>query len=435
MTTSTQPMEREENLAGRISSMANGLIGSEVLKIASDIREMAGEGKRICNLTVGDFSPTEFRIPRFLEENIREALQRGETNYPPSDGMLALRKAVLSFYGRWLGLDYPVDSVLITGGSRPGIYATYAALVDPGDPVVYPVPSWNNNHYCHLSGAAPRPAACSPADSFLPTRETLKTAIADARLLALNSPLNPTGTAFTSEALAGICDLVLEENARRQPGERPLYVLYDQVYWMLTFGTTKHVDPVSLRPAMRAYTVYVDGISKAFAATGLRVGWVVGPHDVIQRMASIVGHIGAWAPRAEQVATARLLGATGEISGYHRDMKTGLLARLDLLYDSLSSLRAEGFPVETIPPMGGIYLSARFNLNGCRTPAGEMLRTNEEIRRYLLHAAGMAIVPFQAFGSREEDGWFRLSVGAVSVQEIKTMLPRLRKTLEEAHRV
>ncbi len=428
-------MERETTVAGRVSAMASGLIGSEVLKIATDIRVMAAEGKRICNLTVGDFSPTEFRIPRFLEENIREALQRGETNYPPSDGMLALRKAVLSFYDRWLHLEYPVDSVLITGGSRPGIYATFAALVDPGDPVVYPVPSWNNNHYCHLLRAAARPVVCRPEDAFLPTRKTLKDAVAGARLLALNSPLNPTGTAFTPGTLEGICDLVLEENARRTPGERPLYVLYDQVYWMLTFGSTKHVDPVSLRPAMRPYTVFVDGISKAFAATGLRVGWVVGPQDIVQKLASILGHVGAWGPRAEQAATARLLGATGEIQGYHREMKKALLARLNLLHDSLKALAAEGLPADAVPPMGGIYLSARFTLNGCRIASGEVLRTNEEIRHYLLHQAGLAVVPFQAFGSVEEDGWFRLSVGAVSIQEINEMLPRLRKALQDVRRV
>lgn len=435
MTTSTRPMEREEHVTGRISLMANGLVGSEVLKIAADIRAMAAEGKQICNLTVGDFTPTEFSIPRFLEENIKEALRRGETNYPPSDGMLALRKAILSFYERWLRLEYPVDSVLVTGGSRPGIYATYAALIDPGDPVVYPVPSWNNNHYSHLSRAVQRPVVCRPGDAFLPTREVLREAIVGARLLALNSPLNPTGTAFAPETLEGICDLVLEENARRTPGERPLYVLYDQVYWMLTFGSVTHVDPVSLRPAMRPFTVLVDGISKAFAATGLRVGWVVGPQDVIRTMANILGHIGAWAPRAEQVATARLLGATGEIQGYHRDMKKGLLARLDLLHDAFKTLKADGLPVDVVPPMGGIYLSARFDLNGSRSASDGVLRTNEEIRRYLLHQAGLAVVPFQAFGSAEEDGWFRLSVGAVSVREIREMLPRLRKALEDLRRV
>jgi len=241
--------------------MAGGLVGSEILKIAAEIRAVVASGRAVCNLTVGDFSPSEFRIPEFLEAKIEEALQRGETNYPPSNGMPQLREAVRDFYERWLGLEYPVESILITGGARPGIYATYRTLVDPGERVVYPVPSWNNNHYSHLVGADGVAVVCEAKDAFLPTRAKLEAPLRGARLLALNSPLNPTGTAFTAEALGEICDLVLAENARRGAGECPLYLMYDQVYWMLTFGDIVHVNPVSLRPEMRRYTVFADGIS------------------------------------------------------------------------------------------------------------------------------------------------------------------------------
>jgi aspartate aminotransferase len=344
--------------------------------------------------------------------------------------MLVLRKAVLSFYARWLGLRYPLDAVLVTGGSRPGIFAAYAALVDPGDAVVYPVPSWNNNHYCHLTGAVERPVLCAREDAFLPTRARLAQAVRGARLLALNSPLNPTGTAFKEKTLEEICDLVLEENSRRSAGERPLYLLYDQVYWMLTFGSTEHTNPVTVRPAMASWTVFVDGISKPFAATGVRVGWTVGPVDVTRRMAAILGHVGAWAPRAEQVATARLLSADDEIRGYHASMKRALQARLDALFHGLMALRSSGHPVEAIAPMGAIYLSARFSLIGRTTRSGLLLATNEDIRLYLLHEAGLAIVPFQAFGANDESGWFRLSVGSVSIADINGMLPRLAGALK-----
>jgi aspartate aminotransferase len=414
--------------------MADGLVGSEILKIAADVRVMVAQGVEVCNLTVGDFSPTEFRIPGFLEDAIGDALREGETNYPPSDGVLALRQAIMRFYRTWLGLEYPLESVLVTSGSRPGIYTTYRALVDPGDAVVYPVPSWNNNHYVHLTGGRAVPVACDAAHAFLPTRAALdryRDAVRGARLLALNSPLNPSGTAFTPEQLGDLCDLVLEENARRGPGERPLYLMYDQVYWMLTFGGTRHVNPVSLRPAMRDYTVFIDGISKAFAATGVRVGWTVGPADVTRRMASILGHVGAWAPRAEQVATARLLDATAVIEDYHRRMRQEVQRRLDALYDGIRALHAQGHPVEAIAPMGAIYLSARFALHGRRTPAGEVLRTNEDIRHWLLAAAGLAVVPFQAFGMGEDTGWFRLSVGAVSLDAIAAMLARLAPAMAE----
>lgn len=429
MTTSTTT-GRPHTPVPRVSSMAAGLIGSEILKISTDIRAMVADGKSICNLTVGDFNPKEFPIPEGLLNGITEALKRGETNYPPSDGMLELRREVMSFFERFLGLRYGLDSVLVTGGSRPGIYATYCALVDPGDRVVYPVPSWNNNHYCHLTGAVGVPVLCSKEDAFLPTAELLAPAIRGARLLALNSPLNPTGTAFTAEQLGAICDVVIEENMRRGANERPLYVMYDQVYWMLTFGETTHVDPVSLRPEMEPYTIFIDGISKAFAATGVRVGWTVAPPDISAKMASILGHIGAWSPRAEQVATAAFLAAHNNVVEFNERFKSELYARLDVLYRSLSELRDAGFPVDTIPPTGAIYVTARFNLIGCQTPDGKTLATNDDIRRYLLHEAGLAIVHFQAFGVTEESGWFRLSVGATSVTGIEEMVPRLRRALE-----
>ena len=410
--------------------MAAGLTGSEILRIAAQIRQLREGGQKICNLTVGDFDPAQFRIPALLARGIEEALSRGETNYPPSEGMMPLREAVSRFYQRSLGLDIPARSIVITSGSRPGLYAAYRTLVDPGERVVYPVPSWNNNHYCHLVGAVGVPVTCGAEQAFLPTAAMLARAVRGARLLALNSPSNPSGTAFDAATLGEICDLVLEENARRGADERPLFLLYDQVYWTLTFNDVTHVEPVNVRPGMADYTVYVDGISKAFAATGVRVGWVAGPPDVIQPMGSLLGHVGAWAPRAEQVATARLLENEDAIREYGAEFTPGVRARLDALHAGVMRLRAAGLPVDAIEPMGAIYLSARFALAGMRTSDGTALGTNEEIRRYLLAEAGLALVPFQAFGSKEEDGWFRLSVGAVSIAEISEMLPRLRAALE-----
>jgi aspartate aminotransferase len=271
---------------------------------------------------------------------------------------------------------------------------------------------------------------CGAESDFLPTRALLADAVRGARLLALNSPLNPTGTCFDAGVLADICDLVLEENARRSRRERPLYVMYDQVYWMLTFGGTRHVDPVSLRPEMRDYTIFVDGISKAFAATGVRVGWIVGPTDVMAPMSGLLGHVGAWAPRAEQVATAAWLGMRDAVDAYRDALSAGLRRRLTMLYDGIGALRAEGHPVDAIEPMGALYLSARFDVAGRQPPGEEPLRTNEDIRGWLLRAAGLAVVPFQAFGATEDDGWCRLSVGAVSPAQIERTLPRLREALE-----
>jgi aspartate aminotransferase len=414
----------------RVSGMAAGLIGSEILKIASEIRILVAAGRTVCNLTVGDFDPRQFPIPPRLAAGVQAALERGETNYPPANGILDLRHAVARFYERELGLRYPLESVVVFGGARPVIYCAFRTLCDPGDRVIYPVPSWNNNHYVHLVGGEGVPVVCGPERRFLPTCDDLVPLLPGARLLCLNSPLNPAGTAFTRDALLGICEAVLEENeARARRGERPLFLLYDHIYWMLCFGDVVHVTPPELVPEMARYTVFVDGISKGFAATGLRVGWGVGPVDVISRMSAVLGHVGAWAPRAEQVASVALLDDPAGIREFMETYKRGLQERLDLLHGGLQSMKQRGLPVDSIPPMGAIYLTARIRPFGRRTPEGAELRTNDDVRRYVLEAAGIGVVPFQAFGWTEDDGWFRLSVGAVSPADIESALPRLEEAL------
>lgn len=414
----------------RISGMAGGLIGSEILRIAGEIRALMQAGRPICNLTVGDFDPRHFPIPARLIAGVQAALEHGETNYPPSSGIARLRQAVMRFNERELGLRYPEESILIAGGARPIIYCIFRTLCDSGDRVIYPVPSWNNNHYTHMVGAVGVPVVCRPEHRFLPSREDLIGALPGARLLCLNSPLNPTGTAFTREDLLGICEAVLEENeARARRGERPLYVMYDQIYWMLRFGDTVHVTPPELLPEMARYTLFVDGISKAFAATGLRVGWGFGPVDVIERMSAVLGHVGAWAPRPEQVATVALLEDAAGIREFHGTFLREVQARLDLLHRGLQGMKERGLPVDSIPPMGAIYLTARIHPFGRRTADGAELRTNDDVRRYVLEAAGIGLVPFQAFGSTEDEGWFRMSVGAVSIAEIEAALPRLEEAL------
>jgi aspartate aminotransferase len=410
------------------------MAGSLILEVAADVRARTARGHRICDLTIGDFDAREFPIPATLRDGVVAALRAGETNYPAGPGMPALREAIRSFSRERLGVDYPLESVLVTGGARPVLYSAYRMLVDPGDRVVFPVPSWQNSYYCQLVGARAVPVSCDAAADFLPTRVSLEREIRGARLLVLNSPVNPTGTMFDAASLGAICDLVLEENARRAGHDRPLYLLYDQVYWMLTFGALPHVTPVALRPAMAPYTVSLDAISKSFAATGLRVGWALGPPDVIRYMGGLVVHMGAWAPRPEQVATAVLLGSGRAIEEYHRTMTHGLKQRLDVLYDGVRAMRTAGLPVDATAPAGAIYLSVRFALAGHRTPSGARLETNNDIRRYLLDEADFAAVPFQAFGVPEETGWFRMSVGAVSVADIEASLPKVRAAIERAVR-
>ncbi|QNH60605.1 pyridoxal phosphate-dependent aminotransferase [Hymenobacter sediminicola] len=414
----------------QVSRMAGSLIGSEIIKIGNEVNDMIRKGEQICNLTIGDFDPAIFPIPTELQHEITAAYQAGHTNYPPANGIAALREAATAFTKERLGLAYSPNDVLVAGGSRPLIYATYLAVVDPGDKVVFPVPSWNNNHYCHLSGAEAVMVETSPKNNFMPTAAELAPHLAGATLLALCSPLNPTGTVFTKENLAAICDLVVAENQRRQPGEKPLYLLYDQIYWMLTFGQTGHFDPVNLRPELRDYVIYIDGISKCLAATGVRVGYAFGPAVVIDKMKAILGHVGAWAPKAEQVATAKFLPNTPAVDGFVDEFKDNIQRSLDTLHHGLQELKGAGYPVDSIVPMGAIYLTAKLAVLGKTTATGQVLRTTKELTSYLISEARLALVPFSAFGTSDTAPWFRMSVGGASLDSIEAALPRLRAALD-----
>ena len=343
-----------------------------------------------------------------------------------------LREAVVGFVAREHGFRYPVDGVLVASGARPLLYAAFRATVDPGDVVLYSVPSWNNNHYAHLSGARAVELTVHETSNFFPTAAQIHPHLATARLLLINSPLNPTGTVISRDALAEIAALVVGENIRRQAsGRRALFLVFDQVYGMLTFHGAVHTTPVELAPEIAPYTILLDAISKSFAATGLRVGWGLMPPALRRRSADLIGHVGAWAPRAEQIATAALLRSPEVYRPWQAAMKEKLKRRLDLLFDGLMEMKGRGLPVDAIEPQGAIYLSARLPLVG-RSWKGEPIRTNEQIRRILLDEAGFAAVPFQAFGLKEETGWFRLSVGAVSPEDIARVLPRLEAVLRAA---
>lgn len=415
----------------KVSRMAENLIGSEIIKLAGEVRELMAKGEKIFNFTIGDFDPKIFPIPAELKQEIIQAYQENETNYPAADGMLELRKSVSALIQKWQHLNYSESEILIAGGARPVIYAIFQAIIDPGDTVVFPVPSWNNNHYSHLSNAKQVFVETKPENNFMPEAVDLKPHLKGASLLALCSPLNPTGTVFSKEQLEAICDLVLEENKSRSPEEKPLYVMYDQIYWALTYGENRHYDPVSLRPEMRPFTIFVDGISKSFAATGVRVGWTFGPKKVIDKMKSILGHVGAWSPKAEQVATARFLKNEAAVDSYLVHFKNEIEARLLGFYQGIQKLKSEGIPVDAIAPMAAIYLTVKFDLKGLKKTSGELIETTEQMTSYLLTDAKLALVPFSAFGASKNSNWYRLSVGTATMDDVENAISSLRKALSQ----
>ncbi len=415
-----------------LSAMARRLRGSVILRIAGEVRAMIAAGKPVCNLTVGDFDPKQFPIPAVLRDAIVKALGQGETNYPPSEGLLPLRKAIADYVDREQGVRYPIESVLVAGGGRPVVYAAYRTVLNPGDTVIYAVPSWNNDYYAEITDAKSIALEATRESGFQPTLAQIAPHLPTASLLCLCSPGNPTGTMMGADPLCQILEAVVAENGVREAaGRRQLFVFFDQIYGSLVYPPAEHANPLTLVPAAAPYVIALDGISKAYASTGLRLGWVLAAPAVIARMKDLLGHVGAWAPRAEQVGTAEFLANPVAIAAYRTEMHRGIKARLDALFLGFGQLKAEGHPVDCIDPQGAIYLSLRLNLVG-RVVDGRPIQTNEDIRMLLLDRAGLAVVPFQAFGLPGDSGWFRISVGACSLADIEQAFPRVRALLQLA---
>ncbi len=414
----------------KLSHLSETLIGSEIVKLGGEIREKIRKGEKIYNFTVGDFDPAIFPIPKELEDSIVDAYRRHFTNYPAAEGNLDLREAVLSFTRDTSGLDFGTSEVLVAAGGRPLIYAVFRAICDKGDKVIYAVPSWNNNHYTHFVGGEHVLIEAKAENNFMPTAADILPHVKEATLISLCSPQNPTGTTFRREDLEAICDMVIEENKRRGAGEKKLYVMYDQMYWHLTYGDIRHHDPVSLRPEMREYTIFIDAISKVFAATGVRVGWSLGPASIISKMKAILTHLGAWAPMAEQKALANYLGKRDAIKAFLSNFKKELEERLRRIYEGFMKLKSEGLPVDAIAPEAAIYLTIKIDLVGRKTREGKLLESQSDVTAYILNDAKLAVVPFYAFGASKSSAWYRLSVGTCRKDQIDEMIGMLGESLK-----
>ena len=414
----------------KLSSAAQSITTSPILTIAAEINAKISQGENVYNLTVGDFNSQIYPIPERLTELTIEAYKQHETNYPGAFGLDPLRHSIIDLLKDYCDIDVKMSEVQVASGSRPLIYSFFKTIVDPGDKVIFPVPSWNNDYYTELHKAQPIIVETTPESNFFPTAESLRPVLKDAVLLSLCSPQNPTGTILNKQQLRDICDLVVEENNRRSSDEKPLYVMFDQVYWLLTFGDSRFYHPLSVCPEIKPYAVFIDGISKSLAGTGVRVGWATGPEPIIEKMRAFIAHIGAWAPKPEQLATGQFLAEQDSVKQFLTSFRAQLQDRLDGFYQGFMTLKEKGHDVDAIAPQAAIYLSVRLNLKNKKTVDGKILKTDKDVHDYLLNDVGIGVLPFSWFGADTHADWYRISVGTCSPQLVQDVMTRLEQALE-----
>ena len=377
----------------RVSLLADGLRSSAILGIAGEVRALVKEGQSILDLTVGDFSSKQFRIPRELEDGIVDALRAGEIHLSAAD-----RPRVAADGGRRV-LPAPArprlstfESVLIASGARPAIYALYRALVDPGDRVVFGVPSWNNDYYCQMLGAQAVMVECDATTGFLADGRGAATARARrAPARAQFAAQSHRHGVRARSSSATICDLVLEENARRGP--RRASAVRDVRSGVLdAHRSAARSTSIRSRCGRRSRRMSCSSTRSPRPSPRRDFVWVGRSRrrTSFEPMNDIVGHVGAWAPRPEQVATAKLLGDHAAVDRYIDDMRRrGRRASTRLRRTERNAARR---PSRRVRATAGRDLRQRA-LRAARHAHARrrVLETDEDVRRYLLNAAGLAV--------------------------------------------
>jgi aspartate aminotransferase len=413
-----------------VNQLARQMGGSVILAIAYEVQGLCASGKRVANFTIGDFDPTTFHIPQELQTSIFEQYQHNKTNYPPAMGVPELRKAITQYYQHELGLDFKVEQIAVGSGVRPLLYAAFMTIVEPGEVVIYPQPSWNSKSYALLCHATPAPIETKAENNFLITAGEIAPYLSDAVIVALCSPSNPTGTMYDRETLKAICDMIYEENLRRKvQGRKPCFLIYDQVYSKYNYSKP-HFHPCALIPDLIDYTIYIDGMSKSFAATGIRVGWCAGPAAVVPYISNLIGYIGAWAPKPEQLACADYLTQFDAQHAYLEPMREVMNRRLHTIYDRIQAMKAAGLPIDCLQPEGGMFLSIQLPVFQHKDPDGNAFANAEAVRKYILHSGGCAFIPFYAFDAPQSTEWFRASVSSLSDDDLAFGLNQLQNALE-----
>ncbi len=378
-----------------------------VSQLARDLRQ---QGRDVIGLGAGE---PDFDTPDFIKEAAAEAMRRGETKYTAVDGTPQLKEAICHKFQRDNGLTFAPEEISVGAGAKQVIYNALLATLDAGDEVLIPAPYWvSYPDMVLLAGGTPRPLPCPGAQGFKLTPETLERAITPrARWLILNSPSNPSGAAYTAEELEALAAVL-----RRHP---ELWVMCDDIYEHIVYDGFRFATLAQVAPDLRGRILTVNGVSKAYAMTGWRIGFGAGPRELIKAMATIQSQTtGNPCSIAQAAAAAALVGDQSFLAERRRLFQE----RRDLVVEALN--RIPGIRCTT--PEGAFYVYPEIaGLIGKRTPQGGEIRTSEDFARFLLEQVGVAVVHGEAFGL---DPYFRISY-ATSREQLERALARIAEAV------
>jgi len=356
---------------------------SPTFAIKAQARALADAGRDIINLSTGE---PDGLPPAAAVEAAKASLEVGEHKYTPVAGLPALREAVASFYRTRWSVPCVPGNVLVTHGGKQALMNVALSAFDPGDRVIVLTPAWVTYvPQLLIAGVDPVVVPCAAEDGFLPDPDRIRAAVDDrTRGIIVNSPNNPTGAVIPPDRLRAIAQLAVE---------RDLLIIADEIYDELYYTDEPPQCIAGLGPEIAARTVIINAVSKTFAMTGWRVGWMVAPEALVKAASVVQGHATSGVASVSQRAA---IGALSVDRSFLGPIRRGLGRRRDILADALDAL--DGVSV-AVRPGGAFYLFPRVDgLFGRRTPAGDVLTTGADVASWFLHEAGVAAVPGEGFG-------------------------------------
>jgi len=376
-------------MAVGISKIVSALEPSATLAMAAKARELKAAGKTVYDFSVGE---PDFTTPAHICEAAQKAMAAGHTHYTASGGIQELRVAIAKQYQATHGLEYSPQQVIVSNGAKHSLHNAFTVLCDPGDEVIIPAPYWvSYAELVKLTGAKPVIVPTEEKNDFKLTPAQLRAAITPkTKILLLCSPSNPTGSMYSPDDLGALADVVLEKN---------LVVMSDEIYERLIYGDNKFASFATVRPGLAERTITINGVSKAYAMTGWRIGWTLAPLNISKAMDSLQSQETSNPCSVSQYAAlAALEGPQQCVS----DMLTQFAKRREYVRERIAAL-----PGVTCPNMGGAFY-AFFNIQKHlgRKYNGVQVDNSAQWCLELLAQQGVATVMGSAFGA---EGYARLS--------------------------
>ncbi|MBZ7923699.1 pyridoxal phosphate-dependent aminotransferase [Ensifer adhaerens] len=388
--------------ASRISSIGV----SEILKIGARAQAMKREGKPVIILGAGE---PDFDTPDFVKDAACEAIKRGDTKYTALDGTPELKKAIREKFQRENGLAYEQDEITVSTGAKQILFNAMMASINPGDEVVIPTPYWTSySDIVQICEGKPVLIPCDASSGFRLTADKLEAAITPkTRWVLLNSPSNPSGAAYSAADYRPLLDVLLKHPH--------VWLLVDDMYEHIVYDGFRFVTPAQLEPRLKDRTLTVNGVSKAYAMTGWRIGYAGGPRDLIKAMAVVQSQATSCPSSVSQAASVAALTGPQE---FLKERTASFQRRRDLVVNGLNAI--DGLDCRV--PEGAFYtFSGCAGMLGKVTPSGKKIETDADFCAYLLDDAHVAVVPGSAFGLSP---FFRISY-ATSESELKEALMRI----------